>query len=602
MQKAYVRPSEIKPVTIEIPGSKSYTNRALVIAALATGTTILKNPLFSDDTIYTIEALRNLGVKITRITTNELEIQGTGGDFTKPDEPLFLGNAGTGIRFITALLGLTNFKTRITGNRRMQHRPIKDLVTSLRNLGIKISTVNKNGFPPVKVQGGNFKGGEIEMDGHVSSQFLSAILMIGSYAENDTIINIKGDLVSKPYIDITIDIMNKFGVHVTNEDYRKFTIKSGQRYESIKYLIEGDASSASYFFALSALHQIPLNITNVPIETKQADIRFLNVLEKMGCTTCDDERGIQIAAPSHLKALGEIDLNSMPDAAMTVAIVAAFAEGKTTLTNLNNLKIKESNRIAGLVTELRKIGVKCKDLHDGIEIEGDPSHTHGHALISTYRDHRMAMCFSILASKINDIQILDPECISKTYPNFFKDLKKTGIKVEMKKIPNITLTGMRGSGKTRLGKTIAKKLYKTFVDTDSEIENQEKMTIPQIIKKHNWFYFRKKEKYIVRNISKMENVVIGSGGGVIIDKENERTLKKNTTIVFLKCDLDILENRLSLHNQNRPALTNKKSLREELEEVWEKRKDRYTESADIIYDVSENIKVDRKAENIIMEI
>jgi len=602
MQKAYVKPSEIKPVTIEIPGSKSYTNRALIIAALATGKTILKNPLFSDDTIYTIEALKNLGVKITRTTTTQLEIQGTGGDFKKPDKPLFLGNAGTGIRFITALLGLTNFKTKITGNRRMQHRPIKDLVTALRSLGIKISTINKNGFPPLKIQGGNFKGGIIEMNGDISSQFLSAILMVGSYAENDITINIKDNLVSKPYIDITLDIMKKFGVRVVNEDYKKFTIQSGQRYEAIEYLIEGDASSASYFFALSALHQIPLNITNVPIETKQADIRFLHVLEKMGCTTCDDERGIQIAAPSQLKALGEINLNSMPDAAMTVAIVAAFAEGKTKLTNLNNLKIKESNRIAALVTELRKVGVKCKDLHDGIEIEGNPSHTHGHALISTYRDHRMAMCFSVLASKIKDVQILDPECISKTYPDFFKDLKKTGVKVRMKEIKNIVLTGMRGSGKTRLGKTIAKKLYKTFIDTDLEIEAQEKMTIPQIVKKHNWFYFRKKEKYVVRSVSKMENVVIGTGGGVIIDKENEKTLRKNATVVFLKCDISVLEGRLKLHDQGRPALTNKKTLREELEEVWDKRKDRYTESADIIYDVSENIKVDRKAENIIMEI
>ncbi|MBU1446531.1 3-phosphoshikimate 1-carboxyvinyltransferase, partial [Patescibacteria group bacterium] len=559
-------------------------------------------PLFSDDTKYTIEALKKLGVEITRVTNNKLEIQGTGGNFKNPNEPLFLGNAGTGIRFITALLSLTNFKTKITGNRRMQHRPIQDLVTALKDLGIQIETINKDGSPPVKIQGGNFKGGEIEMDGRISSQFLSAILMIGSYSEKGVVINIKGDLVSKPYVDITIDIMSKFGVHVSNEDYRKFTIKSGQRYESMRYLIEGDASSASYFFALSALHQIPLNITNIPMETKQADIRFLNILEKMGCTICDDERGIQIAAPSSLKALGEIDLNSMPDAAMTVSIMAAFAEGKTKLTNLSNLKIKESNRIAALVTELRKVGVKCKDLDNGIEIDGDPMHNHGHALISTYRDHRMAMCFSILASKIKDIQILDPECISKTYPDFFKDLKKTGIKVEMKNIPNIALTGMRGSGKTRLGKTIAKKLHKTFVDTDATIEEQEKMTIPEIIKKHDWAYFREKEKYAIQNVSKIENVVIGTGGGAIIDKDNEKNLKQNATIIFLKCDLDTLEARLIKQNHNRPALTDKRTLREEIEEIWEKRKDRYIESADIIYDVAENIKVDRKAENIIMEI
>jgi 3-phosphoshikimate 1-carboxyvinyltransferase len=602
MQKAYINPSKLKECTIHIPGSKSYTNRALIIASLADGKTVLQNPLFSDDTIYTIEALKKLGVRIERTKNDDLEVHGKGGVLNDPEETLFLGNAGTGIRFITALLSLAPFKSKITGNIRMQKRPIKDLITALRQLGVKIESVEKNGCPPIKIRGSVLKGGEIELSGSVSSQYLSALLMIAPYAQNDVTIKITDELVSKPYIDMTLQIMNDFGVKVENKNYQEFIVKAGERYNSCDYKIEGDASSATYFFALSALHNVPIHVQNVYSDTSQADIHFLDVLEKMGCSIHQNEKEIYVQTPDKLKSLGEIDLNHMPDAAMTVAIVATFAEGKSVLKNIANLRVKECDRINALVTELKKVGVDCKELSDGIEINGDSSSLHGDALISTYRDHRMAMCFALLASKIPDIQIINPECTSKTYPNFFKDLEKTGLEIKIKTLPNITLTGMRGSGKSSVGRNIARKLHRKFIDTDDEIEKQEKMKISKIVKKHNWFYFRKKEKYVVRRISKMDNVVISTGGGVILDKENVSALKKKNEIVFLKCDLDVLQKRLEKSKTKRPSLTSQSDLKEEINEIWNKRKESYEKSADIIFDVSKDIGVELKAEKIIMEL
>lgn len=602
MQKTLINPNKLKTCVIKIPGSKSYTNRALVIAALAQGKTTLINPLFSDDTKYTIDALKKLGIKIEQTKDNNLEIHGKGGDFFDPKEVLFLGNAGTGIRFLTALLTLAPFKSKITGNIRMQKRPIKDLIDGLKQLGAKIESVNNNGCPPVRVKSATLKGGTIEISGKVSSQFLSAILIIAPYARNDVKIIITDELVSKPYIDMTLGVMKEFGVNVENRKYKEFRIRSGQKYSAKEYKIEGDASSATYFFALSALHNTPLHIQNVPHSTLQADIHFLDILEKMGCEIVKSNKEITVNVRNKLKVLGEIDLNHMPDAAMTVAIMAAFTKGKTIIKNIENLRVKETDRIAALVKELKKIGVECKELRDGIEINGEPSRLHGDILISTYNDHRMAMCFSVVATKINNIQILDPDCTSKTYPDFFEDLAKTGLEIKKKNIPNLALTGMRGSGKSAIGRMLGSKLRRPFIDTDDEIEKQEKMKISEIVEKHNWFYFRKKEKYVVRRVSKMDNVIIGTGGGIILDKENAKTLKKNCKIVFLACDLDVLEKRLEKSKTKRPKLTSKKSLKEEIEEIWEKRKDKYNQSADISIDVSEDIGVEAKAEKIIMAL
>ncbi|MFC1599729.1 shikimate kinase [Patescibacteria group bacterium] len=578
MQKALITPSKPKAgATIAIPGSKSYTNRALILAALATGKTTLRNPLFSDDTKYTLEALRDLGVEVER-KGDDLHIVGVGGKFKEPGKSLNLGNAGTGMRFLTAAMSITGFKTKLYGNSRMSQRPIKDLLKGLRDLGVKVESTNKTGCPPIKNQGNGVKGGRVEISGKISSQFISAIMMIAPFAEQDVEIVIVDELVSKPYIDMTIQVIKDFGVSVSNHEYERFVIKAGQKYKGCDYLVEGDTSSASYFFALEKLHDVKLDIKNIKKDSLQADIGFLDV-----------EVG------------GEIDLNHMPDAAMTVAILAAFHKGKTRLTNIANLRVKETDRIKALVTELNKVGCDAHELEDGIEINGDPSKLHGNVVIETYDDHRMAMCFAVLASKIENVQILDPDCTSKTYPTFFEDLERAGFKVEKRKIPNIILTGMRGSGKSTIGKLIAKKLRYRFVDTDDKIEKQEKMSISDMVKKKSWFYFRKKEKYVVRSISNKKDVVIATGGGVILDKENVKSLKKLGKIVFLKYDLDVLEERLKKSHE-RPALTKHKSLKDELKEVWSKRKDKYLDTADMVYEDDKDLNKAERAEQIIYSI
>lgn len=579
MQKALITPSKLQAgAIVAIPGSKSYTNRALVLAALAEGESTLRNPLFSDDTKVAIKALGELGVRIER-KGDDLTVYGRGGSFDEPRETLFLGNAGTAVRFFTALLCVTGFKSKITGNKRMQERPLRDLISALHDLGVKLESINKNGCPPIKISGNGIKGGKVELSGKISSQYLSALLMIAPYAESDVEIVISDELVSKPYIDMTLQIMKDFGIQIKNEDYSRFVIKCGQRYKGCDYKIEGDASSASYFYALEKLHGVKLDIQNINPDSLQADMGFLDLLGK----------GV---LPSKL------DLNHMPDAAMTVAILAAFTKGKTQLTNIANLRHKETDRIKGLVTELKKVGCDAKELEDGIEINGDPEKLKGPALIETYDDHRMAMCFAVLASKIPDVQILDPDCTSKTYPQFFEDLAKTGIKLEKREIPNIYLTGMRGSGKSAIGKELAKVLNFDFIDSDEEIERQEKSKISQIVKKKSWFYFRKKEKYVIRHLARKSNIVIATGGGVILDKENVSTLKKNGKIVLLTAPIATLEKRIA-NDTNRPPLTNQKTLKKELEELWAKRKEKYMNSADFEFDSSCDLSLNEKAQQII---
>jgi 3-phosphoshikimate 1-carboxyvinyltransferase len=482
------------------------------------------------------------------------------------------------MRFLTAAMSISGFKTKIYGNSRMSQRPIKDLLKGLRDLGVKVESTNKNGCPPIKNQGNGVRGGRVEISGKISSQFISAIMMIAPFASEDVEIVIIDELVSKPYIDMTIKVMEDFGISVKNRDYERFLIKAGQKYKGCDYLVEGDASSASYFFALEQLHDVKLDIQNINKDSLQADMGFLDV-----------EVG------------GEIDLNHMPDAAMTVAIMAAFHKGQTRLVNIANLRVKETDRIKALVTELNKVGCDARELDDGIEINGDPSKLHGEVVIETYDDHRMAMCFAVLASKIPNIQILDPDCTSKTYPLFFEDLSRAGLDVKKRKIPNIVLTGMRGSGKSTIGKLIAKKLRYKFIDTDDKIEKQEKMKITEIVKKKSWFHFRKKEKYVVRRVAQKKNVVIATGGGVILDKENVKSLKKSGKIVFLKYDINVLEERL-IKSHERPALTKHESLKDELEEVWTKRKEKYLDTADQIYEDKKGLTKAERAEQIIYSI
>jgi len=423
------------PINLElaVPGSKSITNRAFLIAMLANGTSTLKGCLESDDTHRMQEALIELGIKIEK-NGNNFTIEGNNGNFkNKNDVELYLGNAGTAVRFLTAAMSLREGKTLLTGNERMQKRPIQNLINGLQQAGVEIKSLKQNGYPPLQIQGNTFLGGKIEMPGDVSSQYFSALLLTAPYAKKEIELNVTNKLCSKPYIDITLDIMNKFGVQYQNSNYQSFKILPNC-YQAQEYTIEGDASAASYFIALVALHGGKIKITNLPYSSKQGDVHFVDVVSEMiegdfKLKKDNDYLEFSVSPNAKLKGLGKVDMNKMPDVSMTLAMLAPFAEGETIITNVPNMRVKETDRIKAIVTELNKLGIEAKELNDGIKFTGRLDNgklklTTTKTEIETYDDHRMAMCFGILGTKINGIKILNPKCVNKTYPNFWKDLKK----------------------------------------------------------------------------------------------------------------------------------------------------------------------------------
>jgi 3-phosphoshikimate 1-carboxyvinyltransferase len=410
-----------------VPGSKSYTNRALTIAALARGPSTLQGALVSDDTRVAQEALARLGIPVERAGTT-LYVQGRQGHFTDPQQPLYLGNSGTATRFFTAMLTLSGFPCTVTGNARMQQRPIADLLEALTHLGAEAVSIRGNGCPPVRIGAQRLRGGTATISGAISSQFLSALLMVAPYAQQEVTLVVKDSLVSVPYIDMTLDIMTSFGVQVGHDHYRRFIIPGQQCYEGREYTIEGDASSATYFWGLAALLGQEMYVPNVSPTSVQGDLKFLQVLERMGCTVVR-KNGVLVSGPPQLQPLGKIDLNALPDAAMTVAVLAAFCKGETHICNVANLRVKETDRLRALATELRKLGAAVRELPDGLRIDGNPETLHG-AEIATYDDHRMAMCFGMAGVRLPGIRIQDPMCVSKTYPDFWADLQRIGVQVK----------------------------------------------------------------------------------------------------------------------------------------------------------------------------
>jgi 3-phosphoshikimate 1-carboxyvinyltransferase len=406
---------------INLPGSKSVSNRALLLAALAKGKTRLTNLLDSDDIRHMLNALKALGVQYQLSNNNTVcDIEGLGGEF-KTNFPLelFLGNAGTAMRPLAAALNLGQHDIILTGEPRMKERPIGHLVDALRQGGAKIDYLEQTDYPPIRLRGG-FLGGNVEVDGSVSSQFLTALLMMAPLAEQDTIITIKGELVSKPYIDITLALINTFGGKIENQDYQRFVIKGGQQYQSPeKYLVEGDASSASYFLAAAAIKGGTVRVTGIGKNSLQGDIHFASVLEKMGAKVRWGEDYIECERGT-LKGI-DMDMNTIPDAAMTIATTALFAEGETVIRNIYNWRVKETDRLAAMAAELQKVGAIVEEGHDYLKVTPPKQLTT--ADIETYNDHRIAMCFSLVALSDTPITILDPGCTTKTFPDYFEKLE-----------------------------------------------------------------------------------------------------------------------------------------------------------------------------------
>jgi 3-phosphoshikimate 1-carboxyvinyltransferase len=409
--------------TVKLPGSKSISNRTLLLAALAEGTTHIRDLLASDDTARMLDALKILGVPLEQTAADDWKVTGMGGAFSVKQADLFLGNAGTAFRPLTAALAMSGGHYKLSGVPRMHERPIGDLVDALRQAGADIRYLLNEGYPPLEIFPANIQGDKVSVKGNVSSQFLTALLMALPLSGRPTRIEVVGELISKPYIEITLNLMARFGVEVQREGWQAFIIPSNSRYISPSELwVEGDASSASYFLAAGAIGGGPLRVEGVGNKCIQGDVRFAEALELMGATITRGDHWIEAKGHGKLKAI-DLDCNHIPDAAMTLAIAALYADGTTTLRNIASWRVKETDRIAAMATELRKVGATVEEGADYIRVT-PPAHLTPNATIDTYDDHRMAMCFSLVTLGDVPVTINDPRCVAKTFPDYFERFGK----------------------------------------------------------------------------------------------------------------------------------------------------------------------------------
>ncbi len=417
---------EIQPIpksldaAVDVPGSKSYTNRALLVAAMASGASTLTGALFSDDTHYMCNALQQLGVEIDADEKRAIfDVRGNGGNIPVSTAELYIGNSGTTSRSLAAYLSLGHGKYVVDGDAPMRRsRPISDLLDALRQIGVSVRSQFDNGHLPIIVDANGLEGGKTRLDVSKSSQFLTALLLIAPCAKNGMEIEVIGKR-EMPYIDITLAVMEAFGVRVLNEDYRYFQIEGGQQYQPRRYHIEPDASNASYFFAAAALTGGSVTVKHLHPDSAQGDIRFVHVLEQMGCQVTVSDVGITVTGPRQLKGI-DVDMRAISDTSLTLAAIAPFADSKVIIRNIEHTRWQETDRIHAMVTELRKLGVPVVEHQDGLEIS--PASITP-AVIDTYDDHRVAMAFSLVGLKTNGIRINNPECVSKTFPHYFEVLE-----------------------------------------------------------------------------------------------------------------------------------------------------------------------------------
>ena len=409
---------------IKLPGSKSITNRVLLMAALGSGVTKLIDPLRSEDTEQMINALIKLGVSVKEVNDdkNIIEIKGAEHNFPNKNTNLFLGNSGTTFRPLAAVLAMMGGDYYLSGIERMHERPIKDLVDALEQMGSSIQYEKNHGYPPITIKNKSIEISKpIKIKGDISSQYLTALLIAGPISNNEFNIEVVGDLISKPYIDITLKLLTKFNIFYNNDNWRLFSLKKDSVYRNpTKIFVEGDASSASYFFAAASLAG-SIEIKGINKDSIQGDLKFLDIISKMGAKIEYKSDAIQVTKASNLKGL-EIDCIEIPDAAMTLAIMAVFADKPTKLKNIGSWRVKETDRILAMDNELTKMGVEVSTTHDSMTIFPQKQ-LNDNISIKTYNDHRIAMCFSLFCLKNLNITIQDPNCVNKTYPDYFKDLK-----------------------------------------------------------------------------------------------------------------------------------------------------------------------------------
>jgi len=444
--------------TVRLPGSKSISNRVLLLAALADGETEVRDLLASDDTERMLEALQALGVGVTHLGGEAWKIVGCAGAFPVKQTELFLGNAGTAFRPLTAALALAGGDYVLKGVARMHERPIGDLVDGLRQLGADVSYLGNDGYPPLQLKPATIRpGGVVSVRGDVSSQFLTGLLMALPLTGETVVVEVVGELISKPYIEITLATMARFGVVVERDGWQRFTVRAGSRYVSPGTVyVEGDASSASYFLALGAIGGGPVRVGGVGGDSIQGDVKFAEALAQMGAIIETGPNWMAARAPQGGLVAVDLDCNHIPDAAMTLATAALFAKGTTTLRNIASWRVKETDRIAAMATELRKLGAAVEEGADYIRVTPAPVRP---AAIDTYDDHRMAMCFS-LAAFATPLRINDPKCVGKTFPDYFERFAEV-----TRAAPVIAIDGPSASGKGTVAGRVAAALGFAYLDS-----------------------------------------------------------------------------------------------------------------------------------------
>ncbi len=405
--------------TIEVPGSKSITQRALIAAALADGESILLGPLESEDTRYTAAALQQMGVAVEK-SREKWTVQGRGGSIVTPEKEIFLGNNGTATRFLTSVAALGRGTFRISGDERMAERPILPLMEALQGWGVDIVSINNNGCPPLLINANGLSGGRTVLPEGKSSQYLSSLLLVGPYARQPAELEVEGDILSLPYVIMTLAVMEAFDIRVeANEALNSYRIPQG-KYVAREYAVEGDASNASYFYAAAAVTGGEVTVPNVPVPSLQGDAAFVAVLARMGCQVNKTGEGLTVSGPEELKGI-TIDMGDMPDVVPTLAVVASRAKGRTVIKNIAHLRIKECDRLHVMAVELAKMGARVKELDDSLVIEGisPDAPMHG-AEIETYNDHRIAMSFAVAGLTVPGVKIRGEQCVAKSFPDFWE--------------------------------------------------------------------------------------------------------------------------------------------------------------------------------------
>jgi 3-phosphoshikimate 1-carboxyvinyltransferase len=412
-----IQPGDIEDTSVCVPGSKSYTHRVLIAAALSDGACEVRNPLNSEDTLITRRCLSEMGVSIEE-TPDHLQIQGTSGRLRSPENPVDLGNSGTSMRLLAAVAALGQGVCVLTGSQRMQKRPIQDLLVGLTQMGVGARSMNADGCPPIEVTGGGLKGGSVTIDCRISSQFLSALLMIAPFAKETVTITVVGGLVSRPYVDMTIAVMEAFGIAVDRHGYERFVVTGGQAYRAGDHAVEPDCSQAGYFWAAAAISGAGVTVAGTSKTSLQGDVRFTECLAAMGCRVVADSDGIKVTGGPLTGVI--VDMADMPDMVPTLAVVAAFARGTTVIENVAHLRAKESDRLGAVAAELTKMGIEADCVGSGLRIVG--GNPQG-ASIDTYNDHRIAMSFALAGLKVPGIKIKDETCVKKSFPNFWEVFK-----------------------------------------------------------------------------------------------------------------------------------------------------------------------------------